>query len=74
MRIGNAASGQFQLDVYGEVMDALLQAREGGLSSDDDAWTLQVALIDYLEERLGRAGRGHLGGARRAGATSSTPR
>ena len=50
VRIGNAASGQFQIDVYGELMDALLLAREDGLSSDDDAWTLQVALMAYLEE------------------------
>ena len=31
MRIGNAAHGQLQLDVYGEVMDALHQARRGGI-------------------------------------------
>ena len=40
MRIGNAASGQFQLDVYGELMDALLLRRaQDGLAPDDDAWT-----------------------------------
>ena len=50
VRIGNAASDQFQIDVFGELMDALLLAREDGLSSDDDAWTLQVALMAYLEE------------------------
>ena len=42
VRIGNAASAQFQLDVYGEVMDALLQAREAGLEPDPYAWQLQT--------------------------------
>ena len=49
VRIGNAASDQFQLDVYGELMDALAQATEGGIAPDDAAWRLQVALMDYLE-------------------------
>ena len=49
VRIGNAASNQFQIDVYGELMDALLQAREGGLDADDDTWRLQVALMKWLE-------------------------
>jgi GH15 family glucan-1,4-alpha-glucosidase len=49
VRIGNAAAEQFQLDVYGEVMDALLQAREAGLEPDDDAWRLQTALLAHLE-------------------------
>ena len=50
VRIGNAASGQFQIDVYGELMDALLLARRGGIDADDAAWRLQVALMGYLEK------------------------
>ena len=43
VRIGNAAAEQFQLDVYGEVMDALHQARKAGLEADDPAWGLQAS-------------------------------
>jgi len=49
VRIGNAASEQFQLDVYGELMDAMLHAREHGLHPDEHAWTLQKAILDFLE-------------------------
>ena len=49
VRIGNAAAGQFQLDVYGEVMAALHEAREGGWAPEAAAWDLQVALMDFLE-------------------------
>ena len=48
-RVGNAAANQFQLDVYGEVMDALYQACKGGLAGSDVAWDLQRALIRHLE-------------------------
>jgi GH15 family glucan-1,4-alpha-glucosidase len=50
VRIGNAAAEQFQLDVYGEVMDALHQARSTGLKRDDTSWALQVALMQFVEE------------------------
>jgi GH15 family glucan-1,4-alpha-glucosidase len=49
VRIGNAASGQLQIDVWGETLDALFLARQAGLPADRDAWTLQVALMNYLE-------------------------
>jgi GH15 family glucan-1,4-alpha-glucosidase len=49
VRIGNAASDQFQLDVYGEVMDAMLRAREQGMESDGHAWRIQKAVMDFLE-------------------------
>lgn len=50
VRIGNAAHAQRQLDVYGEVMDALHNAREAGLDADDDAWRIQLELLDFLEK------------------------
>jgi GH15 family glucan-1,4-alpha-glucosidase len=48
VRIGNAAHGQFQLDVYGEVMDSLHMSRRlgGGL---DASWDMQCALMRFLE-------------------------
>ena len=49
VRIGNAAHEQFQLDVYGEVIDTLYVAGRHGLRADDDAWKVQGALLDFLE-------------------------
>jgi GH15 family glucan-1,4-alpha-glucosidase len=49
VRIGNAAHQQFQLDVYGEVIDTLHVARKYKLERNDDAWRLQKALMDFLE-------------------------
>lgn len=51
VRVGNAASEQFQLDVYGEAMDALHHAREHGLPLDREAWELQKLLLDFLESK-----------------------
>jgi GH15 family glucan-1,4-alpha-glucosidase len=48
VRIGNAAHGQLQLDVFGELMDALYQARRGGLSASEPAWDMECALLQHL--------------------------
>ncbi|MBI1758844.1 MAG: glycoside hydrolase family 15 protein [Actinobacteria bacterium] len=58
VRIGNAATGQFQLDVWGEVIDCLHLAREVGLSRDEYAWEVQVALLDFLEANWQRPDNG----------------
>ncbi|HEU4422268.1 MAG TPA: glycoside hydrolase family 15 protein [Pilimelia sp.] len=49
VRIGNAAAGQFQLDVYGEVLDALHQGRRAGLKRNDPSWALQLKLMEFVE-------------------------
>jgi GH15 family glucan-1,4-alpha-glucosidase len=49
VRIGNAAHSQFQLDVYGELMDVLYVAERAGMPPDDDARRLQRLLLDFLE-------------------------
>ncbi|HXX65819.1 MAG TPA: glycoside hydrolase family 15 protein [Polyangiaceae bacterium] len=51
VRVGNAAFCQHQLDVYGEVMDALYQCHRLDLPPAPDAWNLQRKLLDFLEGR-----------------------
>jgi GH15 family glucan-1,4-alpha-glucosidase len=50
VRIGNDAAGQLQLDVFGEVMDAMHQARRGGIDQNDEGWAVQTAFIGHLEK------------------------
>jgi len=49
VRVGNGASTQLQLDVYGEVMDALHLARRSGIEPDANAWHVQRAIMDFVE-------------------------
>ncbi len=49
VRIGNAAAGQYQLDVYGETMSALYESNQAGHLDGDPSWELQLALMDFLE-------------------------
>ena len=50
VRVGNAAAAQLQLDVFGEVMDALYQGRKSGLDAYAPAGGLQQALLEHLEK------------------------
>ncbi|GAA3384681.1 glycoside hydrolase family 15 protein [Streptomyces racemochromogenes] len=58
VRIGNAAVDQLQLDVYGEVLDALHLARASGLASERHAWQIQLSLLDFLERNWRRPDEG----------------
>jgi GH15 family glucan-1,4-alpha-glucosidase len=58
VRVGNAASEQLQLDVYGEVLDALYQTRVQGGEPDDHVWSLTRKLLEWLEDGWGRKDSG----------------
>jgi len=58
VRIGNGASRQHQLDVYGEVMDVLYLGADLGLDGDPNAWQVQKALMDFLETSWDRPDHG----------------
>jgi Glucoamylase and related glycosyl hydrolases len=51
VRIGNAASDQFQLDVYGEVLAAMFIAHRAGIKTNEIEWNLQVELVRFLETK-----------------------
>jgi GH15 family glucan-1,4-alpha-glucosidase len=58
VRIGNGAANQRQLDVYGEVADALHHARVAGLAAAGTAWAVQSGLTDHVAEIWNEPDRG----------------
>jgi len=58
VRIGNAAHEQLQLDVFGEVLDALYQARKGGLDGREEDVNFQRAVLEHLEAIWDRPDQG----------------
>jgi GH15 family glucan-1,4-alpha-glucosidase len=58
VRVGNAASEQMQLDIYGEIIDAFTTARAHGLEASDHAWRLTVNLLEFLEDAWRRPDSG----------------
>ena len=51
VRIGNAASNQFQLDVYGEVLASMYAAHRAGIETTETEWHLQIELMKFLETK-----------------------
>ena len=61
VRIGNAAAAQLQLDVFGELLDALYVARKAGLAPDQAAWAVERALRSSTPTGEARIPVGHIG-------------
>ena len=58
VRVGNAASNQFQLDVYGEVVATMYRAHRAGIENRETDWRLQVALVNFLESNWNKPDEG----------------
>jgi GH15 family glucan-1,4-alpha-glucosidase len=58
VRVGNAASTQHQIDVYGEVLDCLSLARKGGLAASNQEEVAQLKIVEHLEKIWDTAGSG----------------
>jgi len=58
VRVGNAASNQFQLDVYGEVLGTMYRGHQAGIENRETDWRLQVALINFLESNWNKPDNG----------------
>jgi GH15 family glucan-1,4-alpha-glucosidase len=58
VRVGNGAYVQYQGDMFGEVMIALQKAREAGIRENDLSWSLQRALLQFVEDNWKRADNG----------------
>jgi GH15 family glucan-1,4-alpha-glucosidase len=58
VRVGNAASAQRQLDVFGEVLDATHQAWRMGVPPDENAWRVETALLTHLESTWSKPDEG----------------
>ncbi len=74
VRTGNAAHRQLQLDVYGEIADVLWQGVRADMLPNEESWSLLRLLLESLEDRVARARRRDLGGARAGAGTSRTRR
>ncbi len=74
VRSGNAASGQFQLDVYGEVFDALFQATRHGLAPREDGWQIVGRSCSNTSNRSGPSPTRESGRCAAGGSVSRTRR